>query len=317
MITQLTAEQEKMMEVYRNKWIKIGLSTEPTNQERARSHIPAYYAAGGLQPPEYVLFAKSPAHAVAIVNKLGSDDFCKTVSTLPQSQQKALIEAVPDSVGYDLSNIYTNVLSDYTGGNLWAGWLAFYEYFKEVVGVAGLDKCLPSINLAQDVGWIFPYENVCILTEKPAEIHLNTSGRLHNTAGMAIKWPDGFGLYSLNGVTVPDWLVLVPAEHLDVSKVMGISNAEVRLEGIRKLGAGRMLENLDAKVIDTKGAPENPEYRLYEVVLEGQQNKLLEMQNPSEPKKHYEWVPPEIMSVTKALAWRIGWDSFKEPVAKT
>ena len=49
------------------------------------------------------------------------------------------------------------------------------------------------------------------------------------------------------------------------------------------------------------------------------EEKLLEMQNPSEPKKHYEFVPPEVQTVNQALAWRIGWklDAFKEPVAKS
>ncbi len=74
-----------------------------------------------------------------------------------------------------------------------------------------------------------------------------------------------------------------------------------------------MLSALKAEMISEKGE----EYTLFEVTLEGSQQKLLKMKNPSEPKTHYEWVEPHINTINEALAWRRGISLFKEPVAKT
>jgi hypothetical protein len=92
-----------------------------------------------------------------------------------------------------------------------------------------------------------------------------------------------------------------------------LTNVEQRLVGVKYVGPERLIKHLNGKVLDTKG----DEYVLHSFNLENTECVMLEMQNPSEPKRHYEFVPPEVTTVNQALAWRLGWDSFKEPVAKT
>jgi hypothetical protein len=342
MITELTKDQEAKMSVYRDKWIKIGVSTTPTDQDRARSNVPAYYAAGGLEAPRTVVFAPSPYAALVALNVLNSEAFytifnkklkagtavvvpvadatLRVVSGIIYSVVLPLVDQtntlseqiVTASVKETLENIKLSWIGDFAGGNLWAGWQSFYEFFDRELNIAGVEKIRPTCALSQDVGWIFPYENLCLLVEKPKTLLMN-NGRLHSESGKAMEWHDGWGFYALNVTIMPEWVVTTPAEELDGSKVMAITNVEQRLQAIKKLGAHKLLSQLSGKSISTKGS----EYELFEVTLEGSQEKLLRMKNPSEDKQHYEWVAPECRTVNEALAWRIGWKTFKEPVAKT
>ena len=91
---------------------------------------------------------------------------------------------------------------------------------------------------------------------------------------------------------------------------------EQRLVLIRNFGAGNMLEELDGKLIDEdviRLYGQDIDYKLWAVQIEGNTEKLLEMQNPSEPKRHHEFVTPGIMTCKDALAERMGLDKFKKP----
>ena len=79
------------------------------------------------------------------------------------------------------------------------------------------------------------------------------SGRLHRDGGPVLAYPDGFALWRLNGVAVPDWLAAQPADAIDPRRLPAIPNAEVRREFIRKVGLGRVLPALGARVISSSG----------------------------------------------------------------
>ena len=164
------------------------------------------------------------------------------------------------------------------------------------------------MDLAQSANWFFPYKNICIVSDRPEVVELK-NGRIHCEVGPAVKYRDGFSVYGLDGARMPEWVVTTPAEEMEKDKVLALTNAEQRVRAIKKMGAHK----LGGKSISKKG----DEYELLEVMIEGSKEKLLKMKNPSEPKIHYEFVAPEIKTVNEALAWRIGWTTFKEPVAKT
>ena len=54
----------------------------------------------------------------------------------------------------------------------------------------------------------------------------------------------------LNGIRVPDWLVMTPAEQIDPKKALEEKNADIQREIIRKIGYDRMLSATGAKTID-------------------------------------------------------------------
>lgn len=58
-IRELTAAQEQKLEAYRDKWLKIGLSTEPVNKEDAERALKDVYSVANLKEP-MILWARSP-----------------------------------------------------------------------------------------------------------------------------------------------------------------------------------------------------------------------------------------------------------------
>lgn len=60
MITELTPEQEAQLEVYAEKWRKIGLSTEPANRAEAEKGVRLAYTYSGYDSPKEFIWFESP-----------------------------------------------------------------------------------------------------------------------------------------------------------------------------------------------------------------------------------------------------------------
>ena len=127
-------------------------------------------------------------------------------------------------------------------------------------------------------------------------------GRLHRDGGPALAYPDGFALWRLNGVAVPDWLAAIPADAIDPRRLLEIPNAEVRREFVRKVGIARVLRGINARVISSCGP-----YELLELDLgDGRHRPYLKMQNPSVDAVHIEGVHPDCRTVQEVLNYRNG-----------
>ena len=64
MIEKLTPEQEALLPVYRDKWLKIGLSCEPLDPEKAKAAAILAYKKAGLEPPRIFVCCQSPFSGV-------------------------------------------------------------------------------------------------------------------------------------------------------------------------------------------------------------------------------------------------------------
>ena len=298
-ITKLTKEQEAKMQDYVARWTAIGLSTEPTNKERATKNVADYYRVAGLTPPEKIVFAPSPRAAMIMANILASDEYhkCKDKNKFDWKAAEKR-----ESKNYN---------SNYAGGNLWAGWQAFYEFFKDEVGVEGLEIIQPTLELSKDCGWIFPYSDFCVLSEKPQVLKIK-NGRLHSDTGAALSYSDGFKIYALNGVIMPEWVLNQPKENLKAQDILKISNAEQRMQAMKHKGLGHFFAELKTKVIDKKDG-----YELLLIDLQGEQCEHLKMVNPSTGEIHLEGVQPGTKTVDAALAWRNGLEYWINPLELT
>ena len=81
--------------------------------------------------------------------------------------------------------------------------MASYEYMGDVLGMK--NEVIPMrgmMEIAQSAGWWMPCEDVCFISERPCELHLNEKGQLHRDKGMAIIWPDGWGIRCINGKAI-------------------------------------------------------------------------------------------------------------------
>jgi hypothetical protein len=178
--------------------------------------------------------------------------------------------------------------------------LAFFAAFRAQLGC-----CLAPLEglwgLARSTGWWWPFRRAVIVTPRPCELHM-VSGRLHRDGGPALAYPDGFALWRLHGVEVPDWLAALPADAIDPHRLLAIVNGEVRREFLRKVGIERALRVLEARVISSRGP-----YELLEINLgDSRRRPYLKMQNPSVDAVHIEGVDPRCRTVQEALNYRNG-----------
>lgn len=269
MITELTTEQQERLAVYRDKWIKIGLSTEPSNRPAAEEAVKRAYEVAGLTPPTEFIWVRSPKEAVNYLS-----------SRFPDQDKK-------------------NFINTMCYGNQDASLLSFYDYFLEVCDVQEAAALKPLIDLAQHCGWWSPYSDFAVLQEKPTKISM-VSERLHNEKGPAIEYADGFKVYSLRGIRVPAWVVETPVEQMDASKVLEIVDVDVRREAMRRMGLDRLFNKLDKKTVH-----EDKGYELVDLKLsEEYTGRFLKMSNPSIEAVHVEGVPNDCKTVDEALAFR-------------
>jgi hypothetical protein len=182
-----------------------------------------------------------------------------------------------------------------------AAWLGFYWAFRG--RTPAVDSLEGLWDLARVAGWWWAFDNAAIITKRPLVCSMQ-NGRLHRVGGPALQYADGFTIYSLNGVIVPQWIAETPEERLDPRRVLEITNAEVRREFIRRVGIERICYALNAEVIDSYG-----DYELLRVAVSPDTVwTYLKMHNPSVDVWHVEGVPNTCQTVKDAICFRNGID---------
>ncbi len=180
MISKLTKEQEAKIPEYLERYLAIGLDTTPCDKAKAEAAITASYKYLKLAPPTFI-WAASPFAGRVIAAKLaeGKEDVTK--------------EEVAKQAG----------LASY--GSFEAYWVSFYAFIAEQLPV----KKDELIDIVKDIvincGVYWTFEEVVVMTEKPTAIHLKDK-KLHNEDGLALQYPDGTGIFALEGVAYPSLL---------------------------------------------------------------------------------------------------------------
>jgi hypothetical protein len=227
----------------------------------------------------------------------------------PSDQVSSLIDTqvwnqvgnrVVSQVGDQVWNFCESQVLNFSFGQHEADPLGVYEFFWNECRLTGCSKVLPLIHIAQQCGWWLPRSEAAIVSEKPVALHLNASGQLHNEVGPAVLYCDGWAIWALNGVRVPQYVVETPSYRLNPQMVLREANAEVRREIVRKVGIERLCEALDATILDAWG-----DYELLNLDLrDGRRRPYLKMKNPSIGVFHIEGVAPSCRTVQEALVWR-------------
>ena len=352
-IERLTEAQKARFPEYVERWTKIGLCTEPMDRERAKRAICSMYTNAGLSEPK-VVFCGSPfgnalardsvgnsvrasvgnsvrasvrdsVRASVGWNSVRDSVWASVRSSVRDSVWDSVWDSVRDSVGDSVRASVGDSVRDSVGdsnpvgdavyGQHDAARLSFYAYFREVCGMVEQTEPLVGLfELAKSAGWALPHRDICWVSERHDIVQLNAEGRLHCDDGPAIHYPDGWSIYALNGVRVPEWLVETPTTDLDARKFAELQNAEIRREFVREVGIERIATELGAEVLDRRG-----EYELLAVDLGGRTGKwpYLKMRNPSIGVWHLEAVTKECATVEQALNWRNGGGAFEHIVAMT
>ena len=235
MLTRLTAQQEVLIPQIRDKWLKIGLSTAPSDWEKAKEGVRLAYQFVKLEHPLFVTVKSPMSSILAYILVKGQ------VRVQVRDQVRGQVwSQVWDQVGYQVWDQVRN----FCYGQHDAELLSFFDFFK-TIGI--IKNELDGLFLhAQSSGWWLPYKNIAILTDRPNELYQDQQGRLHNPTSMAIKYRDGWGVYAYHGVRVPEKVIL-HSKHLTVQEIIEEKNVEIRRVMIELYGLSNFLQ--DARTI--------------------------------------------------------------------
>lgn len=243
-IDKLTPEQEALLPVYRDKWIKIGLSTEPCDRPACEAAVKLAYEKAGVKPPSRVVWLRSPLAGAIAADMLANDDKPKNKKDFENfiKDEKMCLQGISKATITRAANQIGNACY----GSHDANWLAFYDYFHKVCNVTEIDQLEGVFGMA-GCGWWWPFEDVAILTERPMAIHQDTRNRLHNPTGPAISYSDGFELYAIHGILVDPDVINKP---ITINQIEKERNAEVRRILIERYGISKYLIDSKSEVLD-------------------------------------------------------------------
>lgn len=262
----ITPAEKLAMDDIAREWTKIAMRTDPIRPDKIVPAIHALYAAAGM-PCKRVVIVPSPLvmafayGAAAWIWHSRKDTYAATRDATAAATGAATRDAIQHrSIGAarackDIAGARGIACArrwwrTYQGGNMWSPVCAYYAAMRDVVGLhlpqfqayAAWEAC------AREGAFRIMHEEFCMVSDFPAEIHIDDQNRPHNDTGPSHRWRDGWSLYHVHGVRVPADVVESP--HLiTVERITNEGNAEVRRVMIDRYGAARYLLDSGAKVI--------------------------------------------------------------------
>ena len=234
MINELSEEQIAKLPKYRDEWIRIGLSTEPLDFERAKNAAILAYQSAGLEAPKLFLRFRDPIEAAMAAAMLRDDQVRDQVRNQVRDQVMGQV---------------SGQVRDQVYGSHDAGWLSFYVFMRDELNIADCRKLDGLIELAKCCGWCAPYSGCVIFQDRHNILNLDDFGRIHCENGPAIAYPSGWSIYAIHGVRTTEQAIMRP-ETLTIADIKSESNAERRRVLVERMGYERYLAEGQVKVID-------------------------------------------------------------------
>ena len=294
MITKLTKEHEKRMPEWVDKWVRIGLSTEPADWEMAERGALECYAHAKLPRPMVVLRMGSPFSST-----LGGVFVCLLLSEQVRSQVWSQVGSqVESQVGSQVCVAW----QQYRGAQLWASWYSWISFYRDVMGweASSLIPYVSDEALALSCGWTWWHDKVVAISDRPRILKRDDRGFLHNEEGPALLYPDGWSFWRIHGVEVPELVVIRP-ETQTIKDIDQEPNAEVKRIRIERFGWPRYLKESGAKVLNMrKNAIDNQK----EALMQSKDGSVvLVCSCPSTARVYAMRVPKEIQTCEQAQNW--------------
>jgi hypothetical protein len=315
-IETITDAQKAKMPEYVEKWVKVGTNTDRLDPVRSRKTIDNFRRA--------LLNMNTDVPLIILDNPLECWAACALVLHY---------NVAPENIEAEIKDVFNGNPKKYEipraslpwqTGSFFVSTFAFYDYMIEELGVeipADLYAKYKIWEATSALGCIYPLENVTFVSQKPTVIKQIKNGEtyvLHCEDGPALEYA-GYGNikeYCLNGVRVPEHIVMTPAEQLDLDYYNTITNADVKAEFVRKVGIERFKSK--GKLVDTyekyKGEEyewwHKSQYELWDMsaLFDGlSYAPFLSMSNQTVPGVfHFEGVSPQCTNLKEAIRERLG-----------
>jgi hypothetical protein len=129
-----------------------------------------------------------------------------------------------------------------------AGWLSLFDYSSAVCGVVGSEAASGWIQVGRSCGWWWPLERACLMTERHNRLILDSDAELHSQTGLAVAYPDGWGVCCWHGVQIPEWVVAEP-EKITTESVLTAQNPGIRAAMVAQFGEDRFSRESGIRVL--------------------------------------------------------------------
>lgn len=271
-----TLISETKLAHYKNKWLKIGLSTETLNIDAVLGALKDVYAQGELDFPQKYEIYDSPTEAITEM-KLRHNLIIKN--------------------------------SDFVYGAQDASWLSFYDCLHQELKIKNCAKLSGLMEFAKHSGWALLFDELIVLTHKPIQIKLNEQDVLHCEDDLAIKFRDGTGVAAWRGTRIPaEWIFNKTT--ITPKVLLHWENIEQRRAACEIIGWAETLKLLNSTIIDEdedKSIGTLLEVEIPDIGTE----KFLLVVDPNTNKFVGLPVPPEMKTALQANSWTYGIDPFE------
>ena len=285
-IDKLTEEQTAMLPVLRDKWISIGLCTDPADRPTAEEGVREAYKYANIAPPKDIYWVDSPMAG------------CRKAAELLYETDNPTKAQIRDQ-------LYQAVWGQHDS------WLSYYDTF-DTFGLVGCEPVRGLVKVAQSAGWWWAFDQAAVISERATVLHRDDEGRLHNAEGPAMMFPDGFGVYAVHGVRIDkEWIenpntitpeVIDKHENAEISRVlMGLYGEDKYLEHV---GAKKVAEDVDQfgqpRVLYRAEVPWSSEPVCMVRVI----NSTPDLDGSLKP--YFLRVPPSVTTPQDGVAWTFG-----------
>jgi hypothetical protein len=263
---------------------------------------------------------RSQVESQVVGSQVGSQVWSQVWSQV-MSQVESQVESqvgsqVMSQVGSQVGGQARNSVHNYRGGSFWASWAAYVSFIRDVLGWQDpvLDRFEIDETLVRSCGWVWWHENVLAISDRPSVINRDSEGRLHCEVGPSIAYRDGWSLWHVHGVAVPQYVIERPHE-ITVEKIDSETNAEVRRVMIDRYHLGAEISGAAAYIRDGGGKRLDHDERFgtlwHRDVSDDEPIVMLEVVNSTrEPdgsfKRYWLRVPPNMRTAHEASAWTFG-----------
>jgi hypothetical protein len=326
-LEKLTPEQEALIPVYREKWRQIAFATEPIDRQKATEAIEAAYASIGFKQPE-ILFCDSPSIALkTIFHRKRETQKLQLGNPLSVQLQEQLEDLLDSNLVRLHKNLRFKLLSDPPQNNLIQclngelrkrsreithfynhispeRWSLYCSYFSFCISVLDWEcdrtKWLILQSVVKECGWIYPFESICLVCDRPVKVSFDSEQRLHAEGESAIQFSDGFSLYAHHGLVLPEEYGKLHPREWQSQWLLEEDNAELRRVLIQGIGYARICTELQATELDNW-----QEYTLLKIDknIDVEPIHLLKMTCPSIGYIHALRVSPSVQSAREAIIW--------------
>lgn len=274
-IDKLDAKQIARFPEFVKKWVDIGLCTKPIDKIEAEAAIKRAYKQAKLKMPK-IIYVGSPAefpkyigkHGDSLIHKLrtnvwlGARDVIKYIISdeVKKQTQTEIWTKIADQAGQSAFRELQEYLQDALKGQFVdigygqqdANWLGFFDFFMDACNLTEeLKIAEPLIALAKSAGWFLPYDDVCIIADRPNEIYRDEAGRCHCETGPAMGFRSGIGIYVWHGVRLGkdhEYIVTDPKK-ITPAAIDKEGNQEIKRILLEKYTIARYISDSKAKLV--------------------------------------------------------------------